>query len=119
MKNISWARARVGRIIIILLALISYILLFYLNTSRYFSQSLIDNHSFPGIMWLRFGFSAFVALIFLTVGALVWLYARQRQVAALLLGLCLTLMVTFEVQTGANFNDNLLICIGFGASGAA
>jgi len=70
-------------------------------------------------MWLRFGFSAFVALIFLTVGALVWLYARQRQVAALLLGLSLTLMVTFEVQTGASFNDNLLTCIGFGASAAA
>jgi signal transduction histidine kinase len=119
MRNISWARARIGRFIIIFLALLSYILLFSLNTSRYFSQSLIENHSFPGIMWLQFGFSAFVALTFLTVGVLVWLYARQRQVAALLLGLSLALMVTFQVQTGANFNDKLLICIGFGASGAA
>ena len=119
MRNISWARARIGRLIIIFLALLSYILLFSLNTSRYFSQTLIENHSFPGIMWLQFGFSAFVALTFLTVGALVWLYARQRHVAALLLGLSLALMVTFEVQTGANFNDNLLTCIGFGASGAA
>ena len=62
--------------------------------------------------WLQFGVSVFVALIFLAVAAFVWLFARQRSAAALVTGLCGTLMVTFCVQTAAARNEPFFSAIG-------
>jgi len=87
--------------------------------SRYFPLSLSDNSLPSWLIWLRFGFSAFVAFIFLAVGALVWLYARSRQVATVLFGFSFAMMITFTVQTGAASNDLLLSFIGLGGSGAS
>jgi len=62
---------------------------------------------------MSFGFSAFVALLFLAVGALVWLYARERRVALLLLAFSFTMMMSFAIETGAALsNDPLLSLIG-------
>jgi len=61
---------------------------------------------------MRFGFSAFVALLFLAVGTLVWLYARDRRVASLLFSFSFSMMVAFVVQTGANLGDSLLSVVG-------
>lgn len=47
----------------------------------------------------RFGFSAFTALVYLAVGSLVWLFARQRRVSLLLFGFSLAMAVTFANET--------------------
>ena len=47
-------------------------------------------------LWLGFGFSAFVALIFLSVGSLVWLYAHDRRVAVLLFSSCCASLALFS-----------------------
>lgn len=57
--------------------------------------------------WVRFGFSACSALLFLAVGSLVWYYARNRLTAGVSFAFCLALMVTFAVETGAAANDPL------------
>src|SRR5581483_10604786 len=49
----------------------------------------------------RFGFSAFTALIYLAVGSLVWLFARQRRVALLLFAFSLAMAVTFANETAS------------------
>ena len=119
MKRVSWMQARRGRFLGIIVALASYVLLLMLDSSRYFPLAFSDNATPSWLTLLRFGFSVFVGLIFLAVGALVWLYARQRLVAGLLFSLCLTMMITFTVQTGAVANDLLLSVIGLGSSGAS
>ena len=116
MKSISWIRARTWRVLLIFLALGSYLLFLSLDASRYFPASFSSNSLPSGQTWLYFGFSAVVALVFLAVGALVWLYARNRPVAALLFGFSFSMMITFSIQTGAAANDPLLTLIGFGGS---
>ena len=116
MRYISWARARMKRLLAIFVSLMCFIALLSLDASRYFPIALANNTSFPWLPWLLFGFSAFVALIFLAVGVLVWLYARQRPVAALLFGFSFAMMVTFAVQTAAAFNDHFLTATGIGIS---
>ena len=116
MRNISWTRARVGRLLIILVALVFYIFLLYLDAARYFPRAFAGSSSFSWLPWLSFDFSALVALFFLAVGALVWLYARSRQVARLLFGFCLAMMITFAVESGASLDDAFLSLIGSGAS---
>jgi signal transduction histidine kinase len=121
MGHISWARARTKRLLAIFVALVCFIALLSLDGSRYFPSALVTNAAFPWIPWLHFGFSAFVALIFLAVGTLVWLYTRRRLVAALLFGFSFAMMATFAVQTNAelDISDPLLIFVGLGASAAA
>ena len=66
--------------------------------------------------WVQFGTSAFMALLFLSVGTLVWLYARLRSVAFLLLGFSFCMAATFAVQTSASSNDPLFSAIGQGCA---
>jgi len=111
MRYVHWARTRIRRLLIILLAIITYFLLLIVDGLRYFPQFVSSNSSY----WLplmRFGFSAFVALLFLAVGTLVWLYARDRRVASLLFSFSFSMMVAFAVQTGANLGDPLLSVVG-------
>ena len=119
MRHISWARARTKRLLAIFMALICLITLLSLDASRYFPSSSASTGAFPWLSWLLFGFSAFVALVFLAVGALVWLYARRRLVAALLFGFCLAMMATFAVEAGAKSGDAFLSTFGLGASAVA
>src|SRR6266567_9266784 len=93
MRYIYWARTRTGRLFIIFLALAVFFFLLALDALRYFPLSVSEIHSL-WLPWLLFGFSAFVALMFLSVGALVWLYARDRLVATLLFCFSLAMAVT-------------------------
>ena len=115
MRNISWTRARVGRFLIILLALIFYIFLLYLDASRYFPRAFAGNSSFSWLPWLSFDFSALVALVFLAVGALVWLYARAPG-CSIAFRLLFSYDVHFCGKSGASSDDALLSLIGSGAS---
>src|SRR5437588_3957035 len=105
MRYVYWARARTGRLFIILLTVIIYFSLLTVDALRYFPHfvSVSSPHWLP---WVRYGFSAFVALMFLAVGALVWLYARSRRVALLLFCFSFTMMVTFAVETDASLSDS-------------
>src|SRR5712671_1931667 len=110
MKYISWVRFRIGRLLSILLAIIACIFLLTVDGLRFFPQDLANSSSLF-LTWARFGFSALVALMFLSVGALVWLYARSRNVALFLFCFSFTMMVTFAVQTGALSHDRALAAI--------
>ncbi len=89
----------------VLLAILVYFLLLTVDALRFFP------HHMDTFSWVVYGFSAFVALLFLAVGALVWLYARDRRVALLLFCFSFIIMVTFTTQTGAASNDPLLSAI--------
>lgn len=117
MRYVPWVRVRAGRLLAVLLAIITYLLLLVVDAERYFPQ--VANVSPPLLPWAQFGFSAFVALLFLAVGALVWLYARSRRVALLLFGFSFTMMMTFAVETAAVAGDSLLSSIGGISSGLA
>src|SRR5216684_1755 len=116
MQYLSWARIRTGRLLVILPAVVIYFLLLTVDGLRFFPHIVINSSSLF-LSWLRFGFSALVALMFLAVGILVWLYARSRFVASLLFSFSFTMMVTFVVQTTAASNDPLFSTIST-ASGA-
>lgn len=106
MRYVHWARTRAWRLLIILLAIMTYFFLLIADALSYFPHFM--SNSAPHLLPLmRFGFSAFVALMFLAVGALVWLYARSRLVALLLFCFSFTMMVTFAVETDAALNDPL------------
>ena len=109
MRYVYWARSRVGRLLAVVLALIVYLLLL-------FSEALLFLPRHPSDFALLFGFSSLVALLFLAVGALVWLYARDRRVALLLFGYCFTTMVTVTVETGSVLNDPLFSAISSAGS---
>src|SRR6266480_7093089 len=106
MRYVHWARTRVRRLLIILLAIMIYFSLLIVDALAYFPH-FMSNSTPHWLPWMRFGFSAFVALMFLAVGALVWLYARSRLVALLLFCFSFTMMVTFAVETDAALNDTL------------
>lgn len=105
MRYLHWLRIRVGRTLAALLAILVYFLLLTIDALRFFP------HHMDTLSWVRYGFSAFVGLLFLAVGALVWLYARKRPVALLLFGFSLTMMVTFATETSASSGDPLLTMI--------
>ncbi len=46
---------------------------------------------------IRYGVGCLIGLLFLCLGALVWLYASNRRVAAVWFGWCVAMMVTFTV----------------------
>ena len=111
MRYAYWARTRIGRLLTVLLALLVYCLLLTVDGLRFFPQQIVDSSSLF-TLWLRFGFSALAALLFLAVGTLVWLYARNRRVALFLFCFSCTMMITFAVETGAASNDSLLSVVG-------
>lgn len=114
MRYVYWVRTRAGRLLVMLLAMVIYSLLLTLDGLRFFPQAADSSSTLLHVA--RFGFSAFVALIFLAVGALVWLYARDRRVALLLFCFSFVMMLSFAVQTGATSNDPLLSTIGDASS---
>ena len=107
MKYMSWVRTRAGRLLVILIALVIYFLLSAMDGIRFFSLD-VANASTPFQSWLRFGLAAFIGLIFLAIGALIWLYTRNRAVALLLFCFSFTMMVVFVSSTGAALNDPIL-----------
>ena len=101
MRYVPWARNRTGRLLVILIAVVSYFLLLVMDGLRFFPLATGS----PFLNWMRFGFSALIALMFLAVGALVWLYARDRRVALILFCSSFMLMVAFAVETSAASDD--------------
>jgi len=119
MRYIQWTRTRAGRLLAILLGALIYLLLLTIDGLRFFPYET-SHHVSLLLAWMSFGFSAFVALLFLAVGALVWLYARERRVALLLLAFSFTMMMSFAVEAGAALiGDPLLSLIGGMSSGLA
>ncbi|HJT55251.1 MAG TPA: ATP-binding protein [Ktedonobacteraceae bacterium] len=110
MQYMSWIRIRAGRLLAIVATLGVYFLLLTMDGLGFFAQNSVNASSLLQ-SWARFGFSAFLGLIFLAVGALVWLYARNRYVALPLFCFSFTMMVVFVSETGAALNDPLLSAI--------
>src|SRR5260370_674889 len=96
MRYVSWARIRTERLFVILVAIVLYFLLLIFDGLHFFTPASVSP-----LDWARFGFSAFIAILYLAVGALVWLFARDRRVAFLLFCFSLTMMVVFAVETAA------------------
>ena len=111
MKSTFWFRIRAGRLLVILLAVAFYICLVVVDGMRVFPHQLTSN-VVSGLPWASFGLSSFVALMFLAVGSLVWVYARNRSIALLLFSFSCTMMMTFAAQSGASLGDPLLSAIG-------
>jgi signal transduction histidine kinase len=99
MNSLLRMRSRARRLPVVLGAVLIYVVLLIADGthSHFISSSLY--------LWLTFGFSAFVSLIFLSVGSFVWLYARDRNVAALLFASCCASMLPFVVETAAISGD--------------
>ena len=102
----SQVHLRAKRVLLIVCALIIYVLLVVLNIQHFFLRTGMPP-TLLLVSWTRLGFSALVALLFLSVGALVWLYARNRLMAGLLFCFCIAMMISFSVQTAAKGNDPL------------
>jgi signal transduction histidine kinase len=114
MKYMSWVRIRARRLLAILITLVVYFLLLTMDGLRFFEDAANTSPLFQS--WTRFGFSAFLGLIFLAVGALIWLYARNRYVALLLFCFSFTMMVVFVSETGAALNVPILSAINNASS---
>src|SRR5579864_3455278 len=106
-------RARPGRFLVVLLTLLVFVALLAIDVQRSFTHT---SDYFPRGM-LSFGFSMFVALSFLGIGVIVWLFARERWVAFLLFSLSFTTMMAFTLLTGTLAGDSVLSVIS--DSGAA
>ncbi len=111
MKYTYWVRIRAGRLLVILLAVALYICLVVVDGMRVFPGTL-TSYITAGLPWVVFGLSVFVSLMFLGIGSLVWVYARNRSIALLLFSFSCTMMMTFAVQSGASLGDPLLSAIG-------
>lgn len=99
-------------IVVVGITILLYIVLFALN-SRFLSLSILHRGiSSHWMIFAWFAISSFVALLFLIVGNLVWLYGRNRLVAWTIWLFFLSTMITFSVQIGAKQNDYLLSYIG-------
>ena len=86
---------RAGRWLLIFVVASAGVSLLVMNALTFFS----DGSNLSVYTLARFGFSAFTALVYLTVGSLVWLFGRRRHVARLLLCFALAMMVAFANET--------------------
>lgn len=118
MRYVYWMRIKAGRLLIISLSVILYALLLIVNARHFFPHSAL-NASPLWLSWVYFGFSMFIALKFLAVGDLVWLYAKNRTIALLLFCFCLLMMVVFAVQTSAILNAPVFSMLSGGAGSLA
>lgn len=66
-----------------------------------------------------FGFAAFVAVMFLAIGTLVWLYARDRVTARLMYGVSCSVMISFALQTAATDGDQFATAVSSSSSSLA
>src|SRR5947209_13565866 len=95
----NWPRVNARRLFAVLLATLVFCLLVGVQAQRVFPHDPKDLFA-QVLLWCQFGITALVALVFLAVGALVWLYARDRRVAHVLFGFCLAMMLTFAALSG-------------------
>lgn len=74
---------------------------------------------FLNVALVRFGFNAFVACMFLALGVLVWLYARDRVTARLMYGVTCSVMFTFALETATNAGSLLAQSVSSAGSSLA
>ncbi len=96
-RGTYWLRVKGKRLLTILVVVTMCALLLVMDAVH------LPHMSFP--ISLAYGFSALIALAFLAVGAFVWLYARNRVVAFVLLCFSCTAMVPFAAETAALSGD--------------
>lgn len=109
-------KTSMGRPVLICCATLVYALLIVDDGKKTFLYGLTH----PALaLWVQFSTSTLISLIFLAVGALVWLYARERIAAGLLFCFSCSMMVVFVVQTGALYNDRFLILLSSVGAAAA
>src|ERR1700686_683949 len=118
MKYLSWVRFRVGRLLIIVIALVVYFFLLDIGELRFFPSSNVNAASLASF-WFHLGFSVLISLMFLVVGSLVWLFARDRRVALLLFCFSFTAMMIFTLEAGSVKNDVVFSILGGVASSFA
>jgi len=111
MRYAHWIRIRAGRLLVILLAVALYICLVIVDGMLSLPYEFTNSTS-VWLPWMIFGFPAFVALMFLAVSTLVWLYASDRGIARLLFGFSCSMIAVFTVQTGASASIGVLVAIG-------
>jgi signal transduction histidine kinase len=104
MKYLSWVRFRFRRLLIVLIAFIVYFFLLDIGELRFFPSSNVNAASLASF-WLLLGFSVLISLMFLVVGSLVWLFARDRRVALLLFCFSFAAMMIFALEAGSIKND--------------
>ena len=105
MTPVSWPRVYANRLFTVLLVALIYGLLVSVKAQHVFPQGAAANLDSHVLLWFQFGISALVSLIFLAVGALVWLYASERRVALLLFGFCSGMMMNFAALSGDSASD--------------
>src|SRR5579883_3271324 len=101
MRSARRKQKRVRRWLLISAASVVCVLLLVINALDFFASE--SDLSTLGLV--RFGFSALIALVYLAVGSLVWLFARQRGVARLLFCFSLAMMATFANETAGKRQD--------------
>ncbi len=105
MTPVFWPRVYANRLFIVLLVALIYGLLVSVKAQHVFLQGAAPTLDSLALPWFQFGISVLVSLIFLAVGALVWLYASERRVALLLFGFCSTMMMNFAALTSGSASD--------------
>ncbi|TMB86686.1 MAG: hypothetical protein E6J44_06090 [Chloroflexi bacterium] len=105
MTPVFWPRVYANRLFIVLLVALIYGLLVSVKAQRVFLQGAAPTLDSLALPWFQFGISILVSLIFLAVGALVWLYASERRVALLLFGFCSTMMMNFAALSVGSASD--------------
>jgi len=101
MRRAGGKRKRVGRWLLILIVAGLCVGLLVVNALNFFPQG--SNLSPSSLA--HFGISALTALVYLAVGSLVFLFARQRRVAQLLFCFALAMTVTFANETASGSRD--------------
>jgi len=99
MKNQFWIRFRAKRLFAIIIVFLLYISLAILDGEQTFTYIPAAQ---PLPLWIAFGFSLSVSLIFFAVGSLIWFYSRNRQVASLLFSFTSVAMIAFELETASS-----------------
>lgn len=91
------------RLLVGLLTIIIFLFLLLLN-GNYIFTTTGQNEGDVVAAWVSFGFSFLLSTSFLAVGAFVWVYAHNRQIAFRLLCLCMALIVAFTVRNSISAN---------------
>src|SRR5437016_7748243 len=106
MTPVSWPRVYANRLFTVLLVALIYGLLVSVKAQHVFPQgAAAANLDSQVLLWFQFGVSVLVSLIFLAVGALIWLFASERRVALLLFGFCSSMMLNFAALTSGSASD--------------
>src|SRR5258705_12533409 len=95
MRYIYWTYSKFIRLFVVLTTLLAYIILLLKTNEHFFTHLSTNTPTALFLTWLPFGFAAFVGLMFLTVTALIWLYARDRSVALALYCFSCCMMIAF------------------------